>query len=243
MTQFGFQIVNSISTVLGGGLIVIAGVALTFVYGAVGYGLSALFCGFLVYRFRGTLVTSETQRDRNMRREIIEGFRWLITQRGSLGLSLLALVFNFLFGIPTYFLVIYVTTALKAGAFLYGGILALFAAGGAGGSLLAGRTPRAVAYVGKVNIVSLGLVGGSLLVLLGLFPSTVIALGATLGIGLALGFGNTVWLTSAQNLVPTAMKGRILCNRRTVELRRRASSDCGRRHPHHSDPELLMSLN
>ena len=54
----------------------------------------------------------------------------------------------------------------------------------------------------------LGLVGGSLLVLLGLFPSTVIALGATLGIGLALGFGNTVWLTSAQNLVPTAMRGR-----------------------------------
>ena len=62
VTQFGFQIVNSISTVLGGGLIVIAGAALTFVYGAVGYGLSALFCGFLVYRFRGTLVTSETQR-------------------------------------------------------------------------------------------------------------------------------------------------------------------------------------
>ncbi len=208
VTQFGFQIVNSISTVLGGGLIVIAGAALTFVYGAVGYGLSALFCGFLVYRFRGTLVTSETQRDRNMRREIVEGFRWLITQRGLLGLSLLALVFNFLFGIPTYFLVIYVTTALKAGAFLYGGILAVFAAGGAGGSLLAGRTPKAVAYVGKVNILLLGVVGGSLLVLLGLFPSTVIALGATLGIGLALGFGNTVWLTSAQNLVPTAMRGR-----------------------------------
>ena len=32
--------------------------------------------------------------------------------------------------------------------------------------------------------------------------------GAVLGIGLALGFGNNVWLTSAQNLVPTTMRGR-----------------------------------
>jgi Na+/melibiose symporter-like transporter len=210
VTQSGFQIVNAISTVLGGGLIVIAGVALTFVYGAVGYGLAAIFSGFLVFRFRGTQLQAapETQTNHNMRREIVEGFRWLITQRGLLDLSLLALVFNFLFGIPTYFLVIYVTTVLEGGALLYGGILAAFAASAGAGSLLAGRMPNAIAYAGKINILLWGALGGSLLTLLGLFPSTVVALCAVTGIGLGLGFGNNVWLTSAQNLVPTTMRGR-----------------------------------
>ena len=210
VTQSGNQIVNSISTVLGGGLIVIAGVTLTFVYGVAGYGLAALFSGFLAYRFRRThlQIIPEVQTKRNMGKEIVEGFRWLVTQRGLLSLSLLALVFNFVFGIPTYFLVIYVTAALKAGAFLYGAILAIFAAGGGAGSLLAGRMSGAVAYAGKISILFWGVTGGSLLFLLGLVPSTVIALTAILGIGLGLGVGNNVWLTSAQNLVPNEMRGR-----------------------------------
>jgi MFS transporter, DHA3 family, macrolide efflux protein len=210
VTQSAYQVVNSLSTVLGGGLIVIAGVVLTFVYGVAGYGLAALFSGFLVYRFRIARLgkTSESQKRRNMVKEIVEGFHWLITKRGLFELSLLALVFNFVFGIPTYFLVIYVTTALKAGAFLYRTILAIFAGGGGAGSLLAGRITSALAFAGKVPIIVWGGLGGALLFLLGIFPSTMIALIAVLGIGLGLGFGNNVWLTSAQNLVPNEMRGR-----------------------------------
>jgi MFS family permease len=218
ITQSGFQIVNSVSTVLGGGLIVVAGVAITFAYGVAGYWLAALFAGFLVYRFRAgrrsqlePLAVQDTQisnSNRNMAREIKEGFRWLITQRGLLALSLLALVFNFLFAIPTYFLVIYVTSALKAGALLYGGILAAFAAGGAIGSLLAGRLPNMIAYAGKINILLWGGLGGALLTMLGLFQSNLIALTATFVIGFGVGFGNNVWLTSSQNLVPTEVRGR-----------------------------------
>lgn len=220
ITQSGYQVVNSISTVLGGGLIVVAGVVLTFIYGVVGYGLAALFAGFLVYRFwrgkRSQLepeivaqepgITSNT--NRNMGREIKEGFRWLITQRGLLALSLLALVFNFVFGIPVYFLVIYVTNSLKAGALLYGGILAAFAAGGAIGSLIAGRLPNTIAHAGKINILFWGALGGALLTVLGLFPSNIVALIATFVIGFGVGFGNNIWLTSSQNLVPTEMRGR-----------------------------------
>jgi MFS family permease len=211
MTQSGFQIVSSISTVLGGGLIVVAGVALTFVFGVIGYGLAALFSGLLVYRFRGVTVESNAIAPSvhpNMRSEIKEGFRWLLTQHGLFRLSLLALVFNFLFGIPTYFLVIYVTNTLKAGPLLYGIILAVFVAGGAAGSLLAGRFPITLAYAGKVSIVSWGALGGGLLLVLGLFPFADVAVGAALGIGLGLGFGNNIWLTSAQNLVPYEMRGR-----------------------------------
>lgn len=213
VTQSGYQIVNSISTVLGGGLIVIAGVALTFIYGVAGYGFAALFSGFLVYRYRRVQPKAEspqkTQREnRRMGREIVEGFRWLFTQRGLLGLSLLALVANFLAGIPMYFLVIYVTGVLKAGAFLYGAILALIAAGSGAGSLIAGRMPGALAYTGKISILLWTALGGGLILLLGLFPSTVVALAAVLGIGLGMGFGMNIWLTSAQNIVPAAMRGR-----------------------------------
>jgi MFS family permease len=223
ITQSGYQIVNSISTVLGGALIVAAGVVFTFIYGVLGYGLSAIFSAFLLYRFRAggeskrsklelsslAQKTEVTNTDRrSMVREIKEGFSWLVTQRGLLALSLLALVFNFVFGIPTYFLVIYVTNALKAGALLYGGILAAFAAGGASGSLLSGRLPNSIAYAGKINILLWGALGGGLLIVLGLFPSGFIALVGTFVIGLGLGFGNNVWLTSSQNLVPTEMRGR-----------------------------------
>ena len=211
VTQSGYQIVSSISIVLGGILIVAIGVALTFVFGLVGYGLAALFSGFLVFRFRknGSLGSAPTPlKERNMIREIKEGFSWLLTQRGLLGLSLIALVTNFLDGIPIYFFVIYITETLKAGAVIYAGILATMVAGAAAGSLIAGRIPKALAYAGKINILVWGVSVATMLIILGLVPEINVAFGAGLGIGLGIGFGNNIWLTSAHNLVPTEMRGR-----------------------------------
>jgi MFS family permease len=212
VSQSGFQIVSSISTVLGGILIVAIGVALTFVYGVAGYGMAALFSAFLVFRFRRKSSENKSSttpaKGRNMIREIKEGFSWLLTQRGLLGLSLIALVSNFLFGIPTYFLVIYVTEILKVGAVVYAGILAIFVAGSAAGSLIAGRFPGALKYAGKINILVWGASVGAMLLVLGLVPETIVAFVACLGIGLGFGFGNNVWLTSAQNIVPIEMRGR-----------------------------------
>jgi MFS family permease len=207
ITQSSYQIVSSISVVLGGVLIVISGATSNFVYGMIGYGLAALFSARLVHAFRNQAFPEQTEK-RNMEKEIVEGIRWLLTERGLLGLSLMALVFNFLFAIPVYFIVIYVTSLLNAGAFLYGAILAIFAAGTAGGSLLAGKIPKAVAYAGKVNILLIGGVAGSILILLGFVPNTLIALIGVLGVGLGVGFANTVWLNAAQNIVPPSMRGR-----------------------------------
>lgn len=207
VTQSGFQIVSSISGALGGSLVVLVGVVLTFVYGSIGYGLSALFSALLVYRFRGVIESKVVQKH-NMVKELREGFRWLLTQPGLWELSLLALIFNFVFGIPTYFLVIYVTSTLKAGAFIFGAITAVFTAGTAVGAFVAGRMPSALRYSGKINILTGGVGDGILLALLGLFPHIWIALVASLGIGLGLGFGTNLWLTTAQNLVPTEMRGR-----------------------------------
>ncbi|MDG6922597.1 MAG: hypothetical protein JRN67_04800 [Nitrososphaerota archaeon] len=102
-----------------------------------------------------------------MVREIRKGFSWLLTQPGLLELSQSALIFNFVFGIPMYFLVIYVTSTLKAGAFIFGAITAVFTAGTTIGSFIAGRMPSTLEYSGKINIFSWGAAGGVLLALLG----------------------------------------------------------------------------
>jgi len=209
VTQSGTQLVGSASNVLGGALVIVAGAALAFVYGAAGFALAAILSTFLFYRSRTSNPQSkpETQKQRMMGREIKEGFRWLIAQRGFFQLSVSAVAFNFLFGLTNYFLVIYVSVALHAGAFLFGAVLASSVIGGALGSLLVGRT-NAIAHAGKVWILVYGAVSGSLLLLLGLVTVPVVALVANFGIGFAGGFAGIVWLTAAQNLVPAPMRGR-----------------------------------
>lgn len=211
ITQSGYQVSYSASTLLGGILIVAIGVALTVVYGASGYILAAVFSG-LMFLWVGKRASHERSipngRGNNPLKDIKEGFAWLLTQRGLLGLDLMALVTNFFAGIPLYFFVIYITEVLKDGALIYGGILTAIALGSASGSLLAGRFPKALAYVGKVTIVVWGVTVSIMLLILGLTSNTIFAFGAGLGIGLGIGFGNTFWLTAAHNTVPTEMRGR-----------------------------------
>ncbi len=210
ITMAGYSLLGSFSSALGGALIVLAGAVVAFTYSAAGYIVAAVFSLFLLLRHGGAnrkLVGHAGKRKAMMGREIREGMRWLISQRGLLELSLSAVVFNFLFGVTFYFLVIYVGDALGAGAFLFGAVLASFVIGSAAGAVIVART-GAVRHTGKVWLLINGVSAGALMIVLGVFPAVPVALGATFGIGLAMGFGGNVWLTSAQNLVPTAMRGR-----------------------------------
>jgi len=208
IAQSGYQVVSSISTVLGGALIAAAGVLSTYVFGVLGYGLATLFSATLLFRTRQTarrLVPRPTQ---GMLNDVREGFGWLLTQRGLFWLSIIALIYNFFYGIPTYFLVVYVSDALMVGAFYYGALLAAFVAGSAAGALLAGRFPGTLKHSGKLNVVSWGFLGGSLILVVGFVPTLPVALVGLLGVGLGIGFGVNLWLTTAQNIVPTEMRGR-----------------------------------
>ncbi len=210
VTRAGYSLLGSFSSALGGALIVLAGAVLAFGYSAAGYAVAAAFSLFLLLRHRGAVREREpnaVRKKAGMGREIGEGMRWLIRQRGLFELSLSAVVFNFLFGVTFYFLVIYVGDAVGAGAFLFGAVLAAFVIGSAAGSL-AVRWTDAIRHAGKVWLLGNGVCAGALMLLLGVLPSVTVALGASFGIGLATSFGGTVWLTSAQNLVPTAMRGR-----------------------------------
>ncbi len=209
VTRAGYQLVGSISNVIGGALVAFVGATLAFLYGAVGYTLAAVFSAFLFYRFRSSnpQQNDKSKEKRNMTNEIKEGFHWLVTQKGLFQLSLSAVAFNFLFGTPYYFFVVYISVALKAGALLYGVVLAAYVIGSALGSLLVGRT-NAIAHTGKVWILLYGATSGILLLLLGFFPMPLIAVSGNFVVGITTGFGGNVWLTAAQNLVPSPMRGR-----------------------------------
>lgn len=207
VTRAGNGIVGSASTALGGALAVV-GAALAFGYGFTAYSIAAAFSLVLLGRsLPSTKPGDGAVAKRRMTSEIKVGFRWLLTQRGLLQLSISALVFNFLFGMANTFMVIYVGAALDGGGVLFGIVLAAYVVGNAAGSLLVGRT-RALAHAGKVWILMYGIGVGLLTLFLGLFPLTLVAVTASLAIGLGIGFAGNVWLSSAQGLVPPEMRGR-----------------------------------
>ncbi len=206
VTRAGSGLMGSASNALGGALVALAGAALAFGYGFAAYATAAFF-SMLLYRTAVTKSTNHDPKKREMMTEIKEGFRWLMTQKGLLLLSVSALVFNFLFGMANIFMVVYVASALQGGAILFGVVLAAYVIGNAAGSLLVGRT-KALDHAGKVWVLFYGAGVGLLTLLLGAFPATSVAIAASVAIGFAIGFSGNVWLSSAQALVPTAMRGR-----------------------------------
>ncbi|MDG6989315.1 MAG: MFS transporter [Nitrososphaerota archaeon] len=205
VTMAGFNLVGSASNALGGAMMAVAGAALAFGYGFVGYSAALVF-SLLILRYAAKQKRT-VDRERKMGTEIKEGFSWLVTQRGLLQLSVSALVFNFLFGMANAFLVLYVVFALGGGAILFGVVLAAFVVGNATGSLLVGKT-GAIRHAGKVWVLCYGGGVGMLTLLMGAFPATPVAMAAIVAVGFAISFSGNVWLSSAQGLVPTAMRGR-----------------------------------
>ena len=207
VTRSGYMLASSASGLAGGALVAFLGAAFAFGVGAVGYGVAAAFSGMLFLRLRPTRAREGDQPRKRMWSEARDGFRWLWTQKGLFELSVSAAVFNFLSAMPGYFIVVYVSVALKAGAFTFGAVLAAYVIGRAAGSLLVGKT-GALAHAGKVWILLYAGATGAFILVQGLFPSAAVAVASNLVMGVGTGFAGNVWLTSAQHLVPSPMRGR-----------------------------------
>jgi MFS family permease len=205
------SIIGASSNALAGVLILVLGTIYGFAFGAGTYAVAAVLTALLIglkpsIRDPANPVAVSTDGRRN-RRSTREGFRWLRTQPGLLQLALSATAFNFIFSVAFYFFVVYVAVALRGGALIFGGSLAVYSVGYAVGGLLVGRT-TAMAHAGKVWVVVYGGLSGTGLLIMGLVPNDFVALSSFLGIGFAVGFAGNVWLTSAQTLVPAEMRGR-----------------------------------
>ena len=201
--------VQAVSGAIGGGIIATVGVVFGFAYAALAYGVAALATVLLLVRRPLPLGAGPSDRapKEGMLSSIRHGLRWLISQSGLWQLSLSAMVFNFLFAATFTYLVVYVVQGLAAGPEIFGILLGTYAAGYVVGSMAMGRT-RALRYTGRIWVLGYGGLGGLFLVLMGAFPSLLVALVASTAIGVAIGFSGNAWLTASQNLVPAPLRGR-----------------------------------
>jgi len=172
--------------------------------------MALLFSVMLISSNRGTIkrVPSKEDKRNSGLMEIREGIRWLLSQRGLFWLTVSALPFNFFLTISYYFLVIYVKVGIGAGPFIFGTILAAYSIGYSIGSPLVSRFNLALKNAGKVWVLIYGGSTGTALLILGIFPDSLLGILLFLAIGLGTGFAGNVWLTSAQNIVPEKMRGR-----------------------------------
>ena len=206
----GTNIMRSVSNVIGGELIFLVGISLALTYSLTGYLFAFVFSMLLISS--GKLKKSDNiiknNTGRSGKRDIIEGFKWLYSQKGLFWLSISAFIFNFFFSTSLYFLVIYDISALGQGSLIYGLILAAYLVGHSAGSMLVGRVEGIMKHTGKVWIMLYGGINGLTILLMGLFPEVIFAISLSIVMGLSVGFAGNVWLTGAQNVVPSGMRGR-----------------------------------
>jgi len=204
------SVVGALSSAGAGALILALGVAAGFSFAAGAY-VAAMALAILAIP-RGSPGAPAAEKSRGlglsrMVRDLREAGRWLWGSTGLLQLSLSATAFNFLITAAFAFLVVYFVGGAHSGPLVFGGALAGLALGDVVGALAVGRTP-ALRSAGKVWVLGYGLSGGLMILGLGLLPNPAFVVADLVLLGAVFGFAGNVWLTSAQNLVPRAMRGR-----------------------------------
>jgi MFS family permease len=202
--------VGSVSSVIAGGLIIAFGVVAGFAYSAIGFALASAFIALIILpavKIGRVATQKQPLKGHGIGSDLKDGMRWLLKEKGLLQLTISATAFNFFYTLSFSFLVVYIASAIHSSSFVYGLVLAVYAAGYVFGSLIAGYL-HVLRHSGKIWVIVYGLCGGIFLLLLGIFPSILTAIFFNIAIGIAVGFSGNVWLTSAQNIVPSEMRGR-----------------------------------
>ena len=191
----------------GGIFVVLLGAAWGLGINALTYALSAIFLLQIAGEL-GRSTRSSSEGHRSVRGDFSEGMSYVIQHRSILEVSFGYLPSNFLSAMVSPFLVVYAVTRFAGSAAAYGYLVAAMAAGVAVGALIVGRLQvRRIA--GLVMGLSLLAEGASYAVLA---SSTSIELSvvALVGAGLAIGFGNTVYYSAIQAIVPSDILARVL---------------------------------
>lgn len=191
----------------GGAMVVAVGALATIGLNSLTFLVSALFiASILVGRRIGSTSGATNPPRGSFLSDTVDGIKFLARWRGLFYLTLSAGFANFFFTMMTTFIVVFTSRALSGGAEVYGILLSLLALGFAPGAILVGRT-NAVGHAGWVWGFSSLAAGGAAL-LLAFSSNLPTAAAAVFLLGLALGYGNTTWLSVVQLIVPTEMQGR-----------------------------------
>ncbi len=197
----------SIGSALGGILVVLLGADLGLGINAFTYALSATFL-VQIAAAQGRPGRAPDGASKSVRQDLTEGLRYVLGNRTLVEVSFGYLPSNFLSSFVTPFFVVYAATRFGGSAIAYGSLAAAIAAGTALGGLLVGRfstRPFAGLLMGGC-LLSEGAAWG----LLAYSQSLEVSIAASLGAGLAIGFANTVYYSTIQATVPSAVLARVL---------------------------------
>ena len=154
-----------------------------------------------------TVGAGQPDQDRNLRRDIVEGFRWTARHAAVRTLVLTILIFNVTFGAAWSILVLYARQRLGLGSVGFGLLTTLGAAGGLVGTGLYGALTRRVSLG---NIMRAGLIGETLTHLgLALTTSAWVASGIFFVFGAHAFIWGTTSITVRQRAVPIHLQGRV----------------------------------
>ncbi len=202
--------VASVSNAAAGIFIVSLGVLAGFEYTAGAYLACAIIAGTLVFpalRAAKREAKPETVKRESLLKELGEALSWLVKWRGFFALTISATFSNFFFDMSYTYLVIYISAGIHAKSIIFGAALASVAAGDVSGSIYSGRVNLTRA-VGKINIIFFMTLPGIIFLILGLYPSSLLAIVLLFVFGFSFSIGVNSWLNSAHNVVPAEMRGR-----------------------------------
>ena len=187
-----------------GGFLFVAAVALPLLFDAVTFGLGAL----LIFAMAGSYTPSrDAASPTKIRHDIAEGLRWLWRHRLLRTLGIMTGVFN-MTGFATFSIfVLYVLEILGLSETGYGLLLAITAAGGVIGSLVAPHLARLFGdgpsfYI----IIGMGVIEA---LAIGLTSSPVVVTVAMITAGLGAMWWNVIAVALRQSIVPDHLLGRV----------------------------------
>ena len=208
LVQVTTSVFQSVASAAGGAIVAVIGSVAALGLNSVTFAISAALIASMILGnvAKSQLAAKPTSHRASFVSDVREGIGYIASEKGLLYLTVSAGFLNLFFAMMTPFLVVYAAKVLDGGAPVYGALLAAYAIGLGPGALMVGRT-RAVAFAGKVWAVT-GFLEGLLILVLALSGNLVVALGASLAIGILSGYGNVTWLSTVQLIVPSGMQGR-----------------------------------
>ncbi len=198
---------RAISSALAGLIIISFSVLVAFFFIFSLYLLAGIISFIFIYPALRYVKTEKPLNKKNFIKDIQEGYSWLKKNKGLWNMTISAGIFNLFFGAFWGYMVVFTVNGLNSNSFIYGFIIAMFATGYLSGSLVAGYHPE-LKNAGKIWVIIYGLFMGLSAIIIGIANNVIITIILSIIIGLCMGYAGNTWITSAQNIVPSKIRGK-----------------------------------
>jgi predicted MFS family arabinose efflux permease len=201
--QGAVLLLNQLVTPPIGAFLFAIGMAIPFGANAAGFALGAV----LVWRVAGSTRAERSDGESHLRREIVDGVRWLVHHPPMRTLALTILLFNVTYGAAWSVLVLYAGQRLGMDAVGFGLMTAAMAVGGIIGTVAYGTLERRFSLADLMRVGLLIETGTHLV--LALTTSPAVALGTLVVFGAHAFVWGTTSTVVRQRAVPDALMGRV----------------------------------